>query len=122
MPSDGGTVAATPGGGGGLVAIPGVSLLAPVLGSVMPAFTGGLFAPEAAAGPLYTGAGAVPPESAPDALAAVPGPAVAGGAGACANADGEYIPNAITSDPAKIIRGIFALSNFIGLTSCSMYP
>jgi hypothetical protein len=52
-----------------------VSLLAPVLGSVMPELTGGLFAPAAAAGPEYTGAGAVPPELLP---AAVPGSVVLG--------------------------------------------
>ena len=39
-----------------------VSLLAPVLGSVMPEFTGGLLAPNCAAGPEYTRPGAVPPE------------------------------------------------------------
>jgi hypothetical protein len=42
--------------------IGGVSLLAPVFGSVMPELAGGLLAPEAAAGPPYTGPGAVPPE------------------------------------------------------------
>ena len=73
-----------------------VSLLAPVFGSVMPELGGGLLAPDAAAGPPYIGAGAVPPELFPAAVpgSVVLGPDMAEGA-AWAKASGTAAPTAI---------------------------
>jgi hypothetical protein len=116
-----------------------VSLLAPVFGSVMPELTGGLFAPEAAAGPPKFGAGAVPPLASvfgpptlgftelgtptePGAVAIPPAlvpptlgltaPAPVAGAGACAKATAAEVQTATDIEPAIIQEEILLLRGF----------